>query len=113
MNDRRYLLFEPSEFAYSEQKVAFRGQHYQRTVADLTLQTRGWRTDRPYGLWLGVSPHASEERYVEVELDGASGRVRLTHRCVRKPSDARGNRHAAAEFPADARLIAGSDAAGL
>ena len=36
MNDRRYLLFEPTEFAYSEQKVAYRGQHYQRTVADLT-----------------------------------------------------------------------------
>ena len=43
MNDRRYLLFETTEFAYSEQKVAYRGQHYQRTVADLTLQTRGWR----------------------------------------------------------------------
>ena len=42
MNDRRYLLFEPTEFAYSEQKVAYRGQHYQRTVADLTLQARGW-----------------------------------------------------------------------
>ena len=77
MNDRRYLLFEPTEFAYSEQKVAYRGQHYQRTVADLTLQARGWNVDRPYGLWLGVSPHPSEERYVEVELDGASGRVRL------------------------------------
>ena len=77
MNDRRYMLFEPTEFAYSEQKVAFRGQHYQRTVADLTLQTRGWNVDRPYGLWLGVSPHSSEERYVEVELDGKSGRVRL------------------------------------
>ena len=77
MNDRRYLLFEPTEFAYSEQKVAYRGQHYQRTVADLTLQTRGWNVDRPYGLWLGVSPHPAEERYVEVELDGASGRVRL------------------------------------
>ena len=77
MNDRRYLLFETTEFAYSEQKVAYRGQHYQRTVADLTLQTRGWPVDRPYGLWLGVSPHPSEERYVEVELDGASGRVRL------------------------------------
>ena len=77
MNDRRYLLFETTEFAYSEQKVAYRGQHYQRTVADLTVQTRGWPVDRPYGLWLGVSPHPSEERYVEVELDGASGRVRL------------------------------------
>ena len=77
MNDRRYMLFEPTEFAYSEQKVAFRGQHYQRSVADLTLQTKGWRTDRSYGLWLGVSPHSAEERYVEVELDGASGRVRL------------------------------------
>ena len=77
MNDRRYLLFQPTEFAYSEQKVAFRGQHYQRSVADLTLQTRGWNVDRPYGLWLGVSPHSSEERYVEVELDGKSGRVRL------------------------------------
>ena len=77
MNDRRYLLFETTEFAYSEQKVAYRGQHYQRTVADLTVQTRGWNVDRPYGLWLGVSSHPSEERYVEVELDGASGRVRL------------------------------------
>ena len=77
MNDRRYMLFEPTEFAYSEQKVEYRGQHYQRTVADLTLQARGWNVDRQYGLWLGVSPHPSEERYVEVELDGASGRVRL------------------------------------
>ena len=77
MNDGRYLLFEPTEFAYSEQNVAYRGQHYQRTVADLTLQARGWNVVRPYGLWLGVSPHPAEERYVEVELDGASGRVRL------------------------------------
>ena len=46
MNDRRYLLFETTEFAYSEQKVAYRGQHYQRAVADLTVQTRGW-PDRP------------------------------------------------------------------
>ena len=107
MNDRRYLLFEPTEFAYSEQKVAYRGQHYQRTVADLTLQTRGWPvTDRPYGLWLGVSPPLqSEERYVEVELDGASGRVRLDPQ-VRPGTrvDAGGNGLLASELPADARL---------
>ena len=77
MNSRRYMLFEPGEFATSEQQVEFRGQHYQRAGADLTVQTRGWRTDRPYGLWLGVSPHPAEERYFELELDGKSGRVRL------------------------------------